>query len=321
VRRSVSLALAGATGALLAALAACALVERHLETNDAERLTAGETFFRVQGRRVRYRLTGAEHPGPTLVLLGGAAASLEQWDDVQKTLGETAPVVSYDRCGMGFSEPADAHDAMAQAEELEELLHAPGIRAPFVLLSYSNSANVARIFASEHRDQVRGIVFVDPVPDYGPRFVRFFGWHLTTMTVGSVLGYRRLLNAMASRHRARESPVLERGDAISMSGKHWLATDLDEVNVKHSFEEAEAMPPLGDLPVGILTTIDPDQSEYNRYVAQRQNELATKSSRTLVVRREHVNHSLLLSDPALIALVTGLLEKVEEASHAPGTSR
>jgi hypothetical protein len=54
--------------------AVSALIERILERRDIARLTAGDTFYATQGRRIRYHLTGQHNPGPTLVLLNGTTA-------------------------------------------------------------------------------------------------------------------------------------------------------------------------------------------------------------------------------------------------------
>src|ERR1700679_305179 len=142
---------------VLGLCAVSALIEHVLERWDMARLTAGDTFYTTQGGRIRYHLTGEHNPGPTLVLLDGTTASLEQWEGVQAALSTESPVISYDRGGTGFSDPANEHGASADADELDQLLHAPEIRGPFVLVSYSSSSMMAAVFAARHHDVVKGI--------------------------------------------------------------------------------------------------------------------------------------------------------------------
>jgi pimeloyl-ACP methyl ester carboxylesterase len=52
---------------------------------------------------VRYRLLGQGQAGPVVVLLGGMAGSIEQWDGVQMRVAGFATVLAYDRGGYGFS--------------------------------------------------------------------------------------------------------------------------------------------------------------------------------------------------------------------------
>src|SRR5258708_9229296 len=187
---------------------ASALIEHWLEMRDRARLTANETFYSVHGAKLRYRLTGTGRPGPTVVLLCGLVGSLEQWDHVQAELSASSPVISYDRAGLGFSDAYDAYDATAQAEELDQLLHAPGISPPFVLVSYSSTAALARVFTGLHRDRVLGLVFLDPTAPDAIRampgndhftYRRNFRKPMVVNLLKSFFGSLRLKQALASR--------------------------------------------------------------------------------------------------------------------------
>lgn len=140
-----------------------------------------------------------------------------------------APVVSYDRGGMGFSDDSsESHDARAQASELDALLHVPNLSPPFVIVSFSSGSLVARIFAAEHRDVVKGLVFVDPmVPEaseamptnrrvtYMRKFIRL----VVTGFVGSLFGFSRVRRLIARRSETI-SPLVERTDAVLWSFHH-----------------------------------------------------------------------------------------------------
>jgi hypothetical protein len=84
---------------VLGLCAVSASIEHFLELREAAQLTASDTFYNAQGRRIRYHLTGQGNPGPTVVLLDGLTAILEQWEGVQTALSTVSPVLSYDRGG------------------------------------------------------------------------------------------------------------------------------------------------------------------------------------------------------------------------------
>ena len=56
------------------------------------------------------------------------------------------------------------------ADDLQAILDALDMPGPYVLAAHSFAGNIARVFAAEHPDDVKGIVFVDVLsPSCGPR--------------------------------------------------------------------------------------------------------------------------------------------------------
>jgi pimeloyl-ACP methyl ester carboxylesterase len=157
------------TRLLLAICAAASLViiaafllEYVLEQRAAARLMQGQTFARVADATIRYRLRGTEHPGALIVFLTGLAGTLEQEDALQKQVSSAVPSLAYDRAGYGFSHQSSAHDAEGQAAELAGLLDALRIQKPVVLVGYSSSAPVARVFAARYPDKTAALYLIEP---------------------------------------------------------------------------------------------------------------------------------------------------------------
>ena len=76
---------------------------------------------------------------------------------------------SYDRAGMGFSDPGPSpRTARRIARELAKLLERTDVGGPFVLVGASIGAFPLRVFASEHPGDAAGLVLVD-YTDYGGR--------------------------------------------------------------------------------------------------------------------------------------------------------
>jgi len=306
---------------------ASALIEHALEVRDAARLTANDSFYSARGRRIRYFHTGAGAPGPTAVLISGSTASLEQWDDIQASLSTIMPVVSYDRSGTGFSDPPDAYDAKAGAEELDQLLHSPGIARPFVIVSFSSSSNLAVVFGAQHPDAVKGMVFVDPSvrsPAPGTKSYRRIYWRLIVAgPIAAFFGYTRLKSHIVGDGGSLPaSPISDRWHAINSSTHHWLATARDAMNLDASADEAAsiiATRPFAHLPVGILTSADPTAGEYVRAVFYQQQQLAAGSDQS-IIRVVHVEHTQFMRDPAAITSIIDLIRSISEVAHSKPTA-
>lgn len=99
---------------------------------------------------------------PTVVLDSALAGSSLSWYDVQPKVAAFTRVVSYDRLGFGWSDPAaDPRSADHMVEELRLALIASGVPGPYVVVGHSYGGWLAQLFASRHRDHVAGLVLVD----------------------------------------------------------------------------------------------------------------------------------------------------------------
>ena len=56
---------------------------------------------------------------------------------------------------------APADQSSKRLDDLDALLKAADVPGPYVLVAHSFSGTIARVFAGEHPDEVKGIVFVD----------------------------------------------------------------------------------------------------------------------------------------------------------------
>jgi pimeloyl-ACP methyl ester carboxylesterase len=116
----------------------------------------------IGGHRLHMNMRG--RGAPVVVLEAGIAASSLSWCLVQKGVAEFTTVISYDRAGFGWSEPA-SHRCTAgdAAEDLAVLLERAEIQGPFVLVGHSFGGLIARVFEERYSRRVAGLVLVDPV--------------------------------------------------------------------------------------------------------------------------------------------------------------
>jgi pimeloyl-ACP methyl ester carboxylesterase len=99
---------------------------------------------------------------PTVIFessgFGGALSSRAAREEVSAH----TRVCSYDRMGMGWSDPGPSViSAGLLVDDLERLIRQAGLRPPFILVPASIGGLTAELFARRHPDQVAGLVFVD----------------------------------------------------------------------------------------------------------------------------------------------------------------
>ncbi|HYW14145.1 MAG TPA: alpha/beta hydrolase [Longimicrobium sp.] len=104
-------------------------------------------------------------PGQAVVVLeSGAGTPLENWGDLLGAVARFAPVVAYDRRGLGRSDwdgvPPTPEHSVAVLRELLDTLDVP---PPYVLVGHSWGGALVRYFAGRHPGDVVGLVYIDPL--------------------------------------------------------------------------------------------------------------------------------------------------------------
>lgn len=99
---------------------------------------------------------------PTVVLDAGLMDFSVLWAGVQAHVATFTRVCSYDRRGLGWSEPGSLPRSSAVAvTELKDLLDAAHIAPPYILAGHSYGGMNARRFAQRYPKLVAGLVLVD----------------------------------------------------------------------------------------------------------------------------------------------------------------
>jgi len=115
----------------------------------------------VEGRKLSFKVAGAG--SPTVVLEYGLGGNAAVWDGIFPEVARFTRVVTYDRAGYGKSEPGPEPRSQERlARELHTLLHNAGVMPPYVLVGHSLGGANIRAFAYLFKDEVAGLVFVDP---------------------------------------------------------------------------------------------------------------------------------------------------------------
>jgi pimeloyl-ACP methyl ester carboxylesterase len=99
-----------------------------------------------------------------VILEAGLAGDHTSWAQVQPAAAAHARVCSYDRAGLGRSDPGPApRDAAAAASDLALLLGRAGVPGPYILVGHSFGGLFARRFVADNPADVVGVVLVDAV--------------------------------------------------------------------------------------------------------------------------------------------------------------
>ncbi|NUR92455.1 MAG: alpha/beta hydrolase [Nonomuraea sp.] len=263
-------------------MSAGVLWEAFAERHDQERLPLPGRLVDIGGRRLHAMTASTELPGPTVVLESGMGCPLEGWTWVQRAVAEYAPVVCYERAGIGRSDPPDEPlSADLATRDLRALLTALELPGPYILVGHSYGGLLIRHFAHLHPLDVAGLVFLDSShPDQLDRSHRqrmglhFVEQDLRTSITKATFGLMRL-TAKPALMRVQGLPEPQRTYAMaqyhrrSMSAgtyaefRAWL--DRVEAAVRQA-----PVPP--GIPVGVLTATasandDPMHMELQRELA------------------------------------------------------
>ena len=152
--------LIGCGALFIAAASACAAYQWITTRRDLAETPPPGRLVDIGGHRLHIWCTGAGDP-PVLLETGLGGSSVG-WGFVQPEVARFTRVCSYDRAGIGYSDPGPPpRTARRLARELAQLLERAGIRRPVVLVGASIGGFAVRFFASEHGERAAGLVLVD----------------------------------------------------------------------------------------------------------------------------------------------------------------
>lgn len=261
--------------------------------------------------------------GPTVVLETGLGGPGILWQAVQEQVGQFTRVCSYDRAGLGWSEPGPTpRTAVAIARELHSLLAEAGEAGPFILVGHSSGAHNIRLFADLFPDQVAGLVFVDGAHE--DQFERYPAqaspavlWGMRRLPLLVRSGIPALFPSLIPTSLAGPLPADAQATfrALLASDPAGIQTMVDEfAAIPETLEQVRALRlrSLGELPVTVIShgaftpMLGVEMSveqirEGERVWLELQSELAQLSSNSRLVVAEGVGHDLPFSRPELVS--------------------
>ncbi|HEY2347344.1 MAG TPA: alpha/beta hydrolase [Xanthomonadaceae bacterium] len=112
------------------------------------------------GRRLNLYCLGKG--APTVIFESGLADDASAWARVQPAIAAHTRACSYDRAGLGYSDPERRPaDSANIVDDLHRLLNAASIKPPYILVGHSLGGMHVRLYADTYLDEVAGMVLVD----------------------------------------------------------------------------------------------------------------------------------------------------------------
>jgi pimeloyl-ACP methyl ester carboxylesterase len=254
--------------------------------------------FDVGGRELFLHCTGAG--SPTVIFQGGLTTD---WVGVQSKVAQFTRACSYDPANglWGRSDPAPTpRTAKDVVGDLDALLAAAKVPGPYVLVGHSNGGLFVQLYASEHQEEVAGLVLLDAVSvDYYARRIALLKKLLPPAE------FKQTIRGL----RARLPAII----------------DPEQIDIEASLAEtraALATAPLRALPLFVLTHGRPE-SESDPRLAAADERLWRKLQAeigALVPRSKHViarrsGHDIHHEQPELVvAAIRDVVEAVRDPS-------
>lgn len=101
---------------------------------------------------------------PPVIFENGLGQSIESWGSLLERVAEFAPVIAYDRPGIGESEPSQFEPSPTNVTTLlHNAIESIGVEPPFILVGFSLGGLYVRMFVSTYPEEIAGVVYIDPV--------------------------------------------------------------------------------------------------------------------------------------------------------------
>lgn len=270
-------------------------------------------MYHVNGHLMRMECMG--HGSPTLVLESGGGNDGLTWAGIQPKLATHTQVCSYDRAGMGWSDPLPRpRDADHIAAELHGLLASAHIERPVILMGHSLGGLFIRDYAAHYPSEVAGLIFEDsstPLQNRNPAYLAYDGprkssqFDLVFNNVMFVLGVPRLFGA-CSGEVDRRNTLTTRIFYEDRCHQPVGAIQAEHDDFDLSGEETVKTGPFGDLPILILThdtaldVADGLPESLTQASEANQNGLLKLSERSRQIIAKRSGHYIHLGRPDLV---------------------
>ena len=257
----------------------------------------------VDGRAMRVRTQGLDQrqpEKPVIVFEAGAGSGLETWDSVFTSAASLAPVIAYDRRGLGKSEADGQLQTLKHvAGSLHGLLSALGASPPYLLVGQSYGGIIIRAYAQMYPTEVSGLVYLDATD------VEVTYEETNALPPG-----------------ARE--VVFNVPAIPADAPSGLRAEMEYIvkNIRTEFAEVRTARPPTNIPAAVVIGAGKNTLGARPEIAdalirlqiKHQQEWALQSPQGLVITSKHLRHMVHQNDPALTVRV---IQHVLSAATTP----
>ena len=315
-------------GLLVVLLIAGAIYQDAASASDLKKYPATGKLYDIGDYNLCLTCTG--QGSPTVILEAGGGLPGLLWIFVQEEIEKSARVCSYDRAGIGWSEPASGPLSPQQiASDLHSLLKTAGVPGPYALVGHSAGGVYVRAYASQYSSEVVGMVLVDSSHEgqniqYPPEYQkldRFQNSMIAFCRVVSPFGVMRLSRIYdATIAGLSMNPEIEAAYLSTVYRTRSCRVLAQEIEALSTiYNKSDTPSSLGDLPLIVLTA-DTSEAEMQAQVPaylrstvgpeviakvfqvnrEMQKDLAGLSSRGRQVMVSDTRHMIQLDQPGVV---------------------
>jgi pimeloyl-ACP methyl ester carboxylesterase len=285
----------------------------------------------VDGHQMHLYCTGTG--SPTVVLESAQGGTWMDWALVQPEVAKFTRVCSYDRAGMGWSEPGPPPRVSSRiADELNTLLTQGGQQPPYILVGHSVGGYHVRVFCDRYPEKIAGVVLVEATheelerlpPEIGQE-IKEYARMIGRFKYAMYFGLPRLMGLCGQ----VPDPLshLQEMNTYNQCRVSFFRTLEQELNgLEASAREVAGTRGLDDLPLIVVSRdysepepgLAPDVSERARAVGKEmQEELSQLSSRGRLVTAAGSGHYVQWDRPEVV--IQAIQEVTEEARGNSGS--
>lgn len=287
------------------------------------------SWVTVDGARISCARAG--RGAPPIVILPGAGTVGLDYHAVFTRAAEFGTAFMYDRRGTGWSDPIALprrpHDVVA---ELRQVLQVAGLAPPFVLIGHSLGGGYAQLYARSFPSEVAALLLLDPAHEDYPRYeppreaaasgaaVDLSAWEPPPQVIA--------MFAALFAEKFADYPSDVRDRVIAYHTTHWRAGVLEASNLDAIYDDLRRPPPLGDIPLIVLTALAldpgtrlfmPDEQQQRVIEGKRRLNAAIAAAVPRGQNRElaDASHSFLMAEraDAVMVALRDLLGRVRGA--------
>lgn len=293
-----------------------AIYESIAEAADAKAYPPPGQLVDAGGHRLHINCVGTG--SPTVVIEAGLGDWSTSWGGiVQPEVSKTTRVCTYDRAGMGWSDPGPLpRDAAHFAKELHTLLQNADVPGPYVMVGHSLGGAAVRVFVHDYASEVVGVVLIESMNPkqsaQSPEVLSQSESQSQPFSFQATLarfGVARLLVKVPAIAPAMP-PSQEAYYPLYIRPQSFQTTDNEGQGMPASLAQAAAVQTFGDLPLIVLTA----KLNYQLPNWQElQAELPQLSSNSQQLFAENSGHNIQVDEPqAAVAAILQMVHQVRE---------
>jgi len=267
----------------------------------------------IGGRKLHLLCQGKGN-GPAVIIEGGALASSLSYFTAQDQIQPAARVCTYDRAGLGWSDPAAGSRSLeARADDLHALLGKSGLKAPYILAGHSAGGMMVQVYARKYPQDIAGIILIESseemfntTPESLARIKNTatqLGFAATMADTGQAIPALRVPNGPP------EQEVMQRVSAIKAGQDDFVAMS----NLPTELQKLNGLSTLGATPLVVIRRgkSDPGFTEAQSLEwIKAQERLAALSTQSILLVAEKSGHAVNLDQPELYLIAVKRIQKM-----------